>query len=256
MNPELSKRLVEARLECHHAAQFMPRFARAFVESRPDDSHTAMQWDSSGKLLVSEAVSSSRLGLRLRDLTLVLGGEFPLGGRTVAEAIAWLETRVSSLGLDPAALSNPLHYEIPAHPVASGEKFNLEANRMECEELEHYFANAANAIAGVAGSSPVLCWPHHFDIAALITLSGSGENARTIGAGLSPGDGSYSQPYFYVSPWPAPPAEKLPVLATGAWHTTGWVGAVLLAEEFAGKPGLVERFLAGAVDASRSLLAA
>jgi hypothetical protein len=48
---------------------------------------------------------------------------------------------------------------------------------------------------------------------------------------MSPGDGSYSQPYFYVSPWPYPDVSTLPPLVLGHWHTEGWVGAVLTAEE-------------------------
>jgi hypothetical protein len=46
--------------------------------------------------------------------------------------------------------------------------------------------------------------------------------------GLSPGDSSYAEPYFYVTPWPYPESPALPQLPAGAaWHRTGWFGAVL-----------------------------
>ena len=82
-------------------------------------------------------------------------------------------------------------------------------------------------------------WPHHFDIATLWTLDAGvdAEEARSVGMGLSPGDGTYAQPYWYVTPWPYPQAtaEELPPLPAGRWHAEarngGWTGAVLLGEE-------------------------
>jgi hypothetical protein len=80
------------------------------------------------------------------------------------------------------------------------------------------------------GSDEVRCWPHHFDVATLLTLDDApGESARSIGIGMSPGDASYDEPYFYVTPWPYPSAKtELPQLEGGGiWHTHGWTGAVL-----------------------------
>ena len=87
-----------------------------------------------------------------------------------------------------------------------------------------------------AGASPVRCWPHHFDIATLISLEGGDpEHARSIGVGLSPGDESYAEPYFYVSPWPYPESDRLDDIAPiGRWHTAGFVAYVVIGSEFAG----------------------
>jgi len=50
----------------------------------------------------------------------------------------------------------------------------------------------------------------------------------TIGVGLSPGDASYNEPYWYVSPSPYPDTTSLPALdGNGFWHSQHWVGAVL-----------------------------
>ena len=106
------------------------------------------------------------------------------------------------------------------------------------------------------------CWPHHFDVASLITLDAGAdaEEARTIGVGFSPGDGSYDQPYFYVTPWPYPEADDLPSLAGGAhWHTEGWIGAVLTAERVISVPAdgqrrAIGQALEGGVAACRMLL--
>jgi hypothetical protein len=91
------------------------------------------------------------------------------------------------------------------------------------------------------GASPVRVWPHHFDIAVLIELGAEDdrpvdpEEARSVGVGMTPGDDSYPDPYWYVTPWPYPAATGLPKLPPpGAWHTDGWVGAVLGAADLVG----------------------
>ncbi len=78
--------------------------------------------------------------------------------------------------------------------------------------------------------------------------------------GFSPGDGSYDQPYFYVTPWPYPEAANLPSLAEGAeWHRSGWTGAVFTAERLLSVPPAEQehsarKALERAVSASRELL--
>ena len=70
---------------------------------------------------------------------------------------------------------------------------------------------------------------------------------------MSPGDGSYAKPYYYVSPWPYPPASRLPALKSpGRWHTEGWVGAVLTSDQFVNEEDqadIVRSFLDEAVAA-------
>ena len=117
-------------------------------------------------------------------------------------------------------------------------------------------------VAGDPAASPVRCWPHHFDVGSLIALDADAEpeEARSIGVGFSPGDGSYDQPYFYVTPWPYPDTAALPTLEAGAeWHTGGWTGAVLTADRLISAPhedqqAHVKRALQGAIQASRVLL--
>jgi hypothetical protein len=112
--------------------------------------------------------------------------------------------------------------------------------------------------------SPVRCWPHHFDIATLVSIPGGAPGeVRTIGVGLSPGDGSYAEPYFYVTPWPAPDGPTLPELPAGAaWHRAGWFGAVLTGTAIfhdaeatpPARKRMIRDFLDGAWRASATLL--
>src|SRR5262249_49771932 len=83
--------------------------------------------------------------------------------------------------------------------------------------LEHFRASRE-------GAGPVLCWPHHFDIASLVSLGGE----RTIGAGFVPRDAQFPDPSWYGPPWPRPGTPPaLAPLQAGVWNTEGWFGAVL-----------------------------
>lgn len=234
-----------ARLQLHHAVQLNTRLARGFIPARDDDGHTSLVWlPVAGGALAGQWVGSSpdrfRLVVGMPGLTLLLLdeggaalGEFPLDGRTFPEARQWLEERMAARGLDPAPLAVPPHFQLDDHPLAHGAKFSLAGAGGGFPALAGYFATAAALLEEYRAADPrasaVLCWPHHFDIATLLTVSAPGEPVRTIGAGLSPGDGSYDEPYYYVSPRPQPDPATLPPLAPGAfWHTEGWAGAVLL----------------------------
>ena len=112
-----------------------------------------------------------------------------------------------------------------------------------------------------ASPSAGLTWPHHFDIATLIELpkTPSGKTP-TIGVGLSPGDESYHEPYWYVGPNPRPDVSNAPNLGGGGrWHTAGWIGAALPASDFVDaqdQRAQVKLFVESAVKECRKLLQA
>jgi hypothetical protein len=243
--------LREARLQCHHAIQINTRLARGFVPAQSDDRHTSLTWDAQAAALMGQPFSAGgrelRAGLRLRDLTLLFDGlVFPLDRGSFNEALDWLGDQLRARGLDPAPLAQPIHFELDDHPLLHGARFAASSCARELEELTRYYGNAAACIGEV--HAPVRCWPHHFDIAVLLV-----KGEHSLGVGMSPGDASYAEPYFYVSPWPAPAADQLPVLQSrGHWHTEGWTGAVLTASQFAGDDSqepLVRAFIEDAVAA-------
>src|SRR3954463_12225296 len=94
------ERLVDPRVLVHPAAQLVPRLVRGRVPAEPGFAHLALAWEPASGALAGRPVPSPlgpvRLGLRLADLALVLLGDlgpiatFPLGGRTTADAEAWL----------------------------------------------------------------------------------------------------------------------------------------------------------------------
>ncbi len=216
--------LLDAKLQAHWALQSVAAVGAAAVPARSDDSHTSVRWLPRHRALAGEATTEKhRAALRLADLTaLVLDGQegvveqHRLDGETVQSALEWFAAALERLGEPTTEALSLAQYEMPPHPTGCGESFRVSG---ALDELARWFGNAANFLEAVqrqrTGASPVRCWPHHFDMATLITLDtdqSDPEKARSIGVGLSPGDGSYDEPYFYVNPWPPPHAENLPPL--------------------------------------------
>lgn len=236
-------KLVEARETLHHAAQLLALVGASFIEPRGDDSHTSMSWLDPLGALVTEPVPARepfRIGLRLARLTLVdvddpgegERASFSLSGRRRSDAVDWLRKRVAAAGLEPARLHSSLHFSIAKHPTDTNGTFELTDDG-SFDELARRYAQA-NQLLGewrlmIAGAGPVRCWPHHFDIATLVTLPAGG-SFETIGVGLSPGDASYAEPYYYVGPSSVPTMMPRP-LTIGHWHTDGWWGGALTATE-------------------------
>lgn len=231
--------LVTARTQLHHAAQVANAAAISLLPPEADDSHTNFEWiDALGALVARRipATQPFRVALRPADLALavvhgddVAAAVYPLSGRTRDDAFAWLVEQVALSGADASRMTMRRHYEIPGEPPDAAHPFAL-AGGAAFHELAAYWSDADHLLRAVAraipGASEVRCWPHHFDIATLITEP-TAATRTTIGVGLSPGDEYYAEPYLYVSPYPYPDTSALPPLEVGSWHTTGWVGAVL-----------------------------
>ncbi len=235
--------LSNARLQLHWASQIVAAVGTTYLEPLPDDSHPAMSWDREARALVGHSVGSApgfQAGLRLADMVLFLrddeGNEisqFGLNEQTLAEGYGWLGNAISSYrGTSEFLPIVPPGYDIPEHPVGLDADFQL-SDGQDFEELARWFFDADLVLRalGAEHGATVLCWPHHFDIAILIEVEGGDdpEQKASIGVGLSPGDSSYNQPYWYVSPSPVKDDQsELPDLGgEGRWHRKGWFGAVL-----------------------------
>lgn len=267
--------LVDSTLELHWAVQFLASAGQTFVEPRADDSHRAMTWHEGLRAFVGEPFAGPypfRVALRPEDLTLLILdrtdqtlGALPLIGRTREEGYEWMSLGVATyLGGPPPRLERP-EYDVPDHPVGEGARFTGGAESARRAVTGLYAVAAAlvqQLVEGRDDASAVRCWPHHFDIASLITLDtdDEGRRTRTIGVGLAPMGGGYGSWYLYVTPWPYPETDALPPLREpGSWHTDGWTGAVLTGTDIAALPdeerdARVRQFLRDALAAARAAL--
>lgn len=238
--------LSAARLQAHYAVQWLARAARAYVTPLPDDQHTNLGWDNAiGGLTTHALRQGSVLGLRLADLTLMVGegaglaGSAAIGlqGRRDADIREWLGSNLRAKGLDADLLDRPSPYQMPVHPIAAGASYEAGL-AAALAALVAWYANADQIlgetrqaiVARGLEAPPVRCWPHHFDLDSLVPLR-SGAPARIVGVGFCPGDDYYDQPYFYVSCYPPPDVAALPALPpVGHWHSHHFTAAVATAD--------------------------
>jgi hypothetical protein len=271
------RRLVEARTQLHWAVQPVMAFADCALEQLPDDSQANLGWSDDLEALVGrQRPDGLSAGLRIPDMTLLVFDEggaiaesFSFDGQTIESAVSWLEEIVVARSGGPSERQIRLRdYEMPEHPAADGAAFVLD-DPAAFAELARWFASGNLVLKELTsndrGWAEVRCWPHHLDLGTIISLESSGDasSGRSIGVGLSPGDASYPEPYFYVNPYGlADPHADGPALESGGrWHTEGWFGAVLTATSILGElddtqETAVLSFLSGAVDAARNLLTA
>lgn len=259
--------LAETRLNLHFAAQVVSGLGRTLLPEHKDDSHTSLVWlerlgalagqPVDGDKPLRAALDFERFRLLLLDSDENTLFESALAGKTVEQAYSWLAAGVAArLGQTFPGFKS-LHYEMPEHPLADQAAFSFEPAE-PFGELSRWYSNAAVVIEEVSrshGGEPVRCWPHHFDIATLIELGSD----KTIGVGMSPGDSTYNEPYWYVGPYPHPSPNEWPELPSGGrWHTDGFVAAVLTGTDWVkenDQPKRLGEFLDAAVRASKELLA-
>jgi len=231
--------LKHSRTQLHSAAQLVAAVGKALAHPEPDDSHTSLEWDSDRNAFVGVKVNQPPVQARLEvsGLTVFVSAaqgemKLQLHGHTLGSAFAWLRTALKEQGADMGRLDEiGDRSQLPDGVFGEVEKFD-GGERAEFVEWARHYGNADLLLQEVKkmrpDSSAIRVWPHHFDIGSLCTLKQEKAEQKTIGVGLSPGDASYGEAYWYVTPWPYPDAKLLaPLDGEGSWHTQGWVGAVL-----------------------------
>ncbi|WP_448601746.1 hypothetical protein [Thermoleptolyngbya sp.] len=264
MNPQT---LVSDRVQLHYAAQFIAAVGAALGKPQPDGSQVTMDWDESLPGLVGQPIPQTSICLALLPgaLTSVIlqDGEaiasLPLAGQTMQQALDWHKAELAKLGIatDSIKLLEYPPDDFPDHPLAHGAAFE-SGDASGREAVMAYFAQTRPLLAKIVAENPeaaaIAIWPHHFDMATLLTYPGATEaDTKYLGVGLSPGDPSYAEPYWYITPYPYPDLSDLPTLEAGKWHTDQWVGAVLTASEIQQSSDL-PNFIDKAVSAAKQIL--
>ena len=227
--------LVNARNSLHLAVQLIASAGHNLAEPKPDDSHRSLQWEPD-----------------LRSFRGVdLAGGFFVRVRAVefaAELVKLNGDVISDLELDDSPLTESLLILQSQMPVPEAKRSfgfaqldasfpdqaafsrTLYAEPLDKRtELALHFGHAYEVLQGICADEPkasaIRAWPHHFDIATILP---GGAKGSTVGVGLSPGDGSYAEPDWYVTPSPlAPNATESKPPKPWKWHTEGWIGMVL-----------------------------
>lgn len=261
--------LVEARTLCHAACQWPSKAARANLAPAADDSHSNLGWQPSLSAMVSHSLDADKhwqLGFSFAEQALlwIMRGEvretFPLVRLKESAAQSWVDSQLREAGLQETAAAQ-MPYTLD--PIADYSAFT--ENQAEASALGAWFNQAYHALAQLSGeyrhlavAEPALrCWPHHFDLAVLFTLeTGDPESAKSVGVGLSPGDGSYAQPYLYCSPWPIDAEQDVRRLPAApepfSWHTQGFVSLIATASSL--QSASWAQALTNAVETARAVI--
>lgn len=240
----------QTRDQFHQAIQNVAAVGRSFLPPSADDENANLEWDFGLQRIVGRwidadvrfrsSISLKKFEVYLVDESLKTISSIDMQGKRQTDVMVWLEHELSKLGADFSKINLAYPYMIPEYPTAKKEAFQV-SNMAAAQELSKLYHNTAALLKSIMkneeNGSEVKCWPHHFDIAARITLldTGDPETSRSINMGMSPGDKYYDEPYFYCSPWPYPTKNLIDLSRVNAhWHQDEWVGAVLLASQLAG----------------------
>lgn len=274
MSSYIAQNLTEGRLQLHYAIQLIAATGAALAEPQPDYSHTSLSWNPDLRLFVGTTIAADQpfkvaiapvtLTVLILDETSTKQAELDLHQQTLTEGLNWLREAVAKRGADAdkiVFLSYPPD-DFPDHAIAHGAPFDrhpMEARQILVDAYANTEERLQEIRATTAAASPIHIWPHHFDMATLISLPETpDQQSRSIGVGFSPGDQSYDEPYWYVSPYPYPDTARLPQLeGDGFWHTTDWVGAVLTASRLqrgTAESTQIKTFLHSALNASQCLM--
>jgi hypothetical protein len=258
------------RMQLHRAVQVVAAFAASWLEAAPGDGHKSLEWLPGLGALATRPAGAVRAALALAEpaLLVVAGegsplGRFPLAGRTLEEAHAWLEATARPLIAAAGPLAAPEEPDLEPGPGSPGRPFRPDPRASA--ELARWYGNAdvalRQAAAGHPDATPVVCWPHGFDIAFQVPLGTVDGQPASLGVGMTPGDGTIPDPYWYVTPDPTPEVPPRPDLpGGGGWHDEGWFGAVLRAEELLAddsgpdQAARARSFLAAALAAARDVV--
>lgn len=263
--------LKKARVQAQWAAQVASAVGSTLLRPLKDFSHTNLEWLEDRRMLAGQptddasrvrgALHVGEMRLALIDKNGSVFDELDLDGISLDDARKWMEGMVGKArDKDSVDLKLPEH-ELPAFP-GKGQKFEY-IDETAHKEIARWF-NDANKVLQVVfrnedDANPVRTWPHHFDMACLVTIDDYDDpRARSINVGMSPGDDNIDEPYLYVTPWPKPEDPELPPIAEGMWHREGFFAAVLPMSKL--RPGAdaqlqqVTNFLDLAMEASKKML--
>ena len=261
--------------QIHVAAQYLAMAGKYYVKSRPDDSHTNLDWDIETKQFASHQISDhhARIFLRPSDLRLGVGTDPEnllavqnLQGLTQEEGSIWMRGQLTELNLDPEKYEINLHYDLPPYGDFDQQTFNISdtSSQILFSELRGWAKEILRDFKKeFKMSHDDRTWPHHFDHACYVPLlkNNAAEVIASLNFGLAIHDHLQPSHYFYVTHWAVeqPSISDPPSLSDGRWemeHMNGALLPILMGNDF-DLVTLTERthvFLREAVDASKKFL--
>ena len=188
----------EARLSLHFAVQPIASMGESIVEPQADFSHTSMEYNPEKNTFLGARLQQSgiRVGLDIENMYLFLIdsqenilSDQKVFGATLNDLFDWLSNSLSLKGIANKGLGFPSYPEFPEHSLKNNAVF--DENHIEDIRLIHLFYKNSFYLfqdfldIHLAKFFPIRIWPHHFDMATLISFKEGYLKESSIGIGFS-----------------------------------------------------------------------
>jgi hypothetical protein len=226
--PLSSKELEPARDYLQDVAKVLGKLQQAFLPVEPHDWQRGlvvnMRGLSTQPFLVAGKETRASIDLVTHKVRLD-GNKWLLEDYSAPEIMknvrAWLESHSLQVHLEEPAFSEGN----PRFDAAQGDKYAAALWWMN-RQLQALKADLTTGLV-----SPVLLYPHHFDL-SLMWFPASDERQLTIG--WSTGDETITEPYVYITAYPEPRGfTDLQVSAPAYWNKQDFSAAILLYRDLA-----------------------
>lgn len=211
------------RLRLHDIAKIIGKVQQSLLASQPHDWHYGIRVTSSGFASQTFELDNrpTELKFDFANTQLNIGDmSWKTDGRSSSELFdtlsAWVAEKSAS-----SQLAKPELHDMATHfdtHVANDILHSYQFAQVS-------FAQLAGRLAG-GEVSPVLLYPHHFDVSLSWFPDAQSSSQYTCGYLL--GDEIISEPYFYVTATDVKTLKAKPLTPPAYWHTNGFEGAVLL----------------------------
>lgn len=211
----------------HRAAQLVAALQKAFSPTLPNALHLSLLVRPNGLITRPLRFGHAALDFTTAEITISLRAEtlrFPLGGqspRTLQNAILSRLADAKLTQLDAIA------------PVSDENPFIIapQAATTYAEALWQIYTAIARVRAEWMGAvTPIVVWPHGFDLSTLYFPGGVPDEHTQphLNVGFSPTSAGFPRPYIYAYVWPLPDGATLtPLPPLARWTTEQWTGVVI-----------------------------
>lgn len=223
------------RAALHQAAQVLNAIKVPAVDRQPNALHHSLTPDSAtlrtGKLNFGGELRLDLLAPEGAAITYSSengGFVVPLVGQTQRSLLQAVLNELAKLGHSLTPRMEGIQFDEPLQL----ENHLVGEYAITLESIYVEMARFRGHLLGMM--TPIVVWPHHFDMAFLYFLAGADEHSDPhINFGFSPESPGFPRPYFYAYRYPMPDGLLgAPLPDHAYWHNSGWTGVVIEYDAF------------------------
>jgi hypothetical protein len=218
---------LETRLGLHRAAQVVGGVKRAAATPEPNWTHLGLFIDAEG-VTTGALPNVGGLALRFADREIVYT---PPQGAPQSLSLEGHTQQSLADAVETLLQSNGYEVNIDRSKITSSDP--LAINLAQAADYARALRFMGDVLARfreslVGEKSPLVVWPHGFDVSFLWFEGEASEKKPHLSFGFSPGSEAFADPYLYFYAWPIPDGmTQLSLPHSARWYQGGWAGLVL-----------------------------